>query len=121
MCCSQKARQSSAVLWLKPLPTDRPWDRTRRTTARCHCVGSGRGGDPRGDPRHCGKDARIARECEHCGTQICQPCAHNYRFCPGCGAELPEVRVGVGGRTEVARGLARTGQACYNELSVCGV
>jgi hypothetical protein len=43
---------------------------------------------------HCGKDARIARECEHCGTQICLPCAHNYRFCPGCGAELPEVREG---------------------------
>ena len=43
---------------------------------------------------HCGKDARIAHECEHCGTQICLPCAHNYKYCPGCGAALPEVGEG---------------------------
>ena len=43
---------------------------------------------------HCGKDARIAHECEHCGTRICRACAPEYRFCPGCGKALTEMAGG---------------------------
>jgi hypothetical protein len=36
----------------------------------------------------CGKEARVAHQCAHCGADLCDTCSTEYRHCPGCGAKL---------------------------------